>query len=91
MNSPYNFPNVLFYIQIVLPILGFFYLPFVHTQEKLFSQRKIQIPQNDSCDVKSYHASVILEKRRIGEGVERMLMGGLLMLWTPKGRTTVEG
>lgn len=28
MNRPHNLPNVLFYIQIVMPILGFFYPPF---------------------------------------------------------------
>lgn len=57
-------------------------------------------PSNDSCDVKSYCASVILEKIGIGEGggsscpqgVEGLQMGeGWLKLWTPEGRTRVEG
>lgn len=30
MNRPFRLPNVLFYIQTVMPILGFFYPTFVH-------------------------------------------------------------
>lgn len=67
--------------------------------QKLSAQRNMERRWKDSCDVKSYCASIILEKRRIErrgktaalKELKSCQMGGeLFTLWVPKGRPRVE-